>query len=106
MGAVTRLVRSIKQGFFLSIDMPGRLRTGLYRGEDQEQPLQDWRRQEKYGSFMDGKRGKARSASDRTSNAGGRDEEVNQNKFKIAGGRKALKVSWQVNGIRHDKQAL
>jgi hypothetical protein len=33
-------------------------------------------------------------------------EEINQNRFKIAGGREHLKVSWQVTGIRHDKQAL
>jgi hypothetical protein len=29
-------------------------------------------------------------------------EEVVQNRFKIAGGRKSLRVSWQVTGIRHD----
>ena len=33
------------------------------------------------------------------------DKEIKDNKFKIAGGRKHLKVSWQVNGVRHDKQA-
>ncbi len=33
------------------------------------------------------------------------EEEVNDNHFKIAGGKKGLKVSWQVTGIRHDKYA-
>lgn len=32
-------------------------------------------------------------------------EEIKNNKFKIAGGRKGLKVSWLVTGIRHDKWA-
>ncbi|MCX7737082.1 MAG: hypothetical protein N2319_10245 [Candidatus Kapabacteria bacterium] len=32
-------------------------------------------------------------------------QEIENNKFKIAGGRKNLKVSWQVTGIRHDKYA-
>jgi hypothetical protein len=32
-------------------------------------------------------------------------EEMNGNKFKIAGGRQGLKVSWMVTGIRHDPYA-
>jgi len=32
-------------------------------------------------------------------------EEVSNNRFKIAGGRRGLKVSWQVTGIRHDPYA-
>lgn len=32
-------------------------------------------------------------------------QEIQNNKFKIAGGKKGLKVSWQVTGIRHDKYA-
>jgi hypothetical protein len=32
-------------------------------------------------------------------------EEVSQGRFKIAGGEPALKVSWQVSGIRHDPYA-
>ncbi len=32
-------------------------------------------------------------------------EEINENRFKIAGGRAGLKVSWQVTGIRHDRFA-
>ncbi len=32
-------------------------------------------------------------------------EEVKNNKFKIGGGNPGLKVSWQVSGIRHDKQS-
>ena len=31
--------------------------------------------------------------------------EIAGNKFRIAGGQKDMKVSWQVSGIRHDKQA-
>lgn len=33
-------------------------------------------------------------------------EEVKGNQFHIAGGRAGMKVSWQVTGIRHDRQAL
>jgi hypothetical protein len=33
-------------------------------------------------------------------------EEIMDNQFKIAGGNPGLKVSWEVSGIRHDKQAL
>ena len=33
------------------------------------------------------------------------DSEVDQNTFRIAGGRPGMKVSWQVTGIRHDKFA-
>ncbi|MEO6130781.1 MAG: hypothetical protein ABIQ02_02955 [Saprospiraceae bacterium] len=33
-------------------------------------------------------------------------EEIKGNRFKIAGGFKGLKISWQVSGVRHDKQAL
>ena len=33
-------------------------------------------------------------------------DKVNNNQFKIAGGAKDLEVSWQVTGVRHDKQAL
>ena len=33
-------------------------------------------------------------------------EEVKDNKFKIGGGKEGLKISWQVSGIRHDKQSL
>lgn len=32
-------------------------------------------------------------------------QEIQENKFKIAGGKKGLKVSWQVTGVRHDKYA-
>jgi hypothetical protein len=32
-------------------------------------------------------------------------EEVSQNRFKIAGGKPGLKVSWQLTGIRHDPHA-
>src|SRR5262249_18462889 len=32
-------------------------------------------------------------------------DEVHHNRFKIAGGRAGLKVSWQVTGIRHDAYA-
>jgi hypothetical protein len=32
-------------------------------------------------------------------------EEINNNRFRIAGGRLGLKVSWQVTGIRHDPAA-
>jgi len=29
-------------------------------------------------------------------------EEISNNKFKIAGGKKGMKISWQITGIRHD----
>lgn len=32
-------------------------------------------------------------------------EEIQNNKFKIAGGKSGMKISWQVTGIRHDKWA-
>jgi trimeric autotransporter adhesin len=32
-------------------------------------------------------------------------KEIENNKFKVAGGSPGLKVSWQVTGIRHDKSA-
>ena len=32
-------------------------------------------------------------------------EEITANRFKIAGGRPGMKVSWQVTGIRHDAYA-
>jgi hypothetical protein len=32
-------------------------------------------------------------------------EEIMDNKFKVAGGKSGLKVSWEVSGIRHDKAA-
>ncbi|HZS44870.1 MAG TPA: hypothetical protein VFC63_07180, partial [Blastocatellia bacterium] len=31
--------------------------------------------------------------------------EIKNNKFKIAGGRPGLKISWQITGIRHDAYA-
>ena len=34
------------------------------------------------------------------------DKKINQNRFKVAGGKKDLEVSWQISGERHDKQAL
>lgn len=33
-------------------------------------------------------------------------QEVKENRFRIAGGRAGLKVSWQVTGVRHDAYAL
>ena len=33
-------------------------------------------------------------------------EEISGNRFKIAGGRPAARVSWQVTGIRHDPYAV
>ena len=33
------------------------------------------------------------------------EEEVHNNRFKIAGGRSGLRVSWQVTGIRQDPYA-
>lgn len=33
-------------------------------------------------------------------------DEITNNRFRIAGGNSKLKVSWQVSGVRHDKQAL
>ena len=33
-------------------------------------------------------------------------EEVENNQFKIGGGKPGLKVSWQVSGIRHDRQSM
>jgi hypothetical protein len=33
------------------------------------------------------------------------DKEIKENKFKIAGGKKNMKVSWNVSGVRHDKQS-
>jgi|SRR5687767_6489350 len=32
-------------------------------------------------------------------------EKIHQNQFRIAGGKKNMEVSWQVSGVRHDKQA-
>ncbi len=32
-------------------------------------------------------------------------EEINQNRFKIAGGTPGMKISWQVTGVRHDPYA-
>ncbi len=32
-------------------------------------------------------------------------EEIQGNRFKIAGGKPGLKVSWQVSGVRHDTYA-
>ncbi|MCX7737619.1 MAG: hypothetical protein N2319_13035 [Candidatus Kapabacteria bacterium] len=32
-------------------------------------------------------------------------EEIQNNKFKIAGGKPGMKISWQVTGVRHDKWA-
>jgi hypothetical protein len=33
-------------------------------------------------------------------------EEISENRFKIAGGKKGTKVSWQVTGVRHDPHAV
>ena len=33
-------------------------------------------------------------------------EEIKDNRFKIGGGNSKIKVSWQVSGVRHDRQAL
>lgn len=33
------------------------------------------------------------------------DREINQNRFRIAGGKPGMKVSWQVTGVRHDAYA-
>jgi hypothetical protein len=33
-------------------------------------------------------------------------EEISNNRFKIAGGKKGTKVSWQVTGVRHDPYAV
>ncbi|MHC4446108.1 MAG: hypothetical protein ACYTA5_26235, partial [Planctomycetota bacterium] len=33
-------------------------------------------------------------------------EEISNNRFKIAGGKKGAKVSWQVTGVRHDPYAV
>jgi len=33
-------------------------------------------------------------------------QEITDNRFKIAGGAAGMKISWQVNGVRHDRQAL
>jgi hypothetical protein len=32
-------------------------------------------------------------------------DEINLNRFRIAGGRSGMKVSWQVTGVRHDGYA-
>lgn len=33
-------------------------------------------------------------------------EEIENNKFKIGGGKSGMKVSWQVNGVRHDSNSI
>jgi hypothetical protein len=33
-------------------------------------------------------------------------EEISENRFKIAGGKRGMKVSWQVTGVRHDPYAV
>src|SRR5438132_95178 len=33
------------------------------------------------------------------------DEEISGNRFKIAGGKPGMKISWQVTGVRHDPYA-